>query len=115
MERMEKEQMEQFQYAHRRLKQKKRLWYHFVVFILGCIFLYIANNWMEVGMVNYGIWYKWAIYGWAFLFLVHVINVFITDRFMNAKWEEAQIQKLMAKQQQRLRELEKQVEDQNRL
>lgn len=107
--------MEQFQYAHQRVKQKKRLWYHVVLFVVGSVILYILNNWMDVGTVSYGNWFPWAMLVWTGLLLIHTINVFITNRFMNRKWEEAQIQKLMDKQAVRLRELEKQVQNQNKL
>lgn len=103
--------MERFQYAQSRINQKKRLWYHLIVFVLGSACLYVVNNWMDVGTLRFGLWYKWVILVWAFVFLMHLVQVFITNRFMNAKWEEEQLQKLMAKQEARLRELEKKVTD----
>jgi amino acid permease len=106
---MEKEQHEQYEYARRRLKQKKGLYFHFVVLILGSIFLFIANHFAIFGItVN---WAIWVITFWIFLFILHFIKVFITDRFMNKNWERDQIDKLVAKQQKKIEQLQNQVED----
>ena len=90
---MEKEQHEQYEYARKRLKQKKRLYFHFVLFILGSIFLFIANHFAIFGITTN--WCIWVITFWAFFFILHFIKVFITDRFMNKNWERDQIDKLV--------------------
>jgi CHASE3 domain sensor protein len=41
---------------------------------------------------------------------LHFINVFITKRFMNKQWEREEIDKLVAKQQRKINELQKKVE-----
>jgi len=42
-ERIDSEQREQYEYARRRIKQKKRLMRHFIIFLVGSVFLIILN------------------------------------------------------------------------
>lgn len=106
---MEREQHEQYEYARSRLKQKKGLYFHFVLLILGGIFLFIANHFNIFGITSN--WAIWVITFWFFLFAMHFIKVFITDRFMNKNWERDQIDRLVIKQQQKLEQLQNQIEE----
>jgi uncharacterized membrane protein len=105
---MEKELHEQYEYARRRLKQKKMLYFHFVIFILGSLFLFISNTYLDHG-INPN-WCIWVITIWLFLFILHFIKVYITDRFMNKNWEREQIDRLVAQQQKRINQLQTQIE-----
>jgi protein-S-isoprenylcysteine O-methyltransferase Ste14 len=105
---MEKEQHEQYEYARRRLKQKKVLYLHFVVLSLVSLFLFIAIRFANLTIeTNYHIW---IITIWLFLFILHFIKVYITDRFMNKNWEREQIDRLVALQQKRINQLQTQIE-----
>ncbi len=106
-ERIDIEQREQYEYAQRRVKQKKKLMRHFIVFLAGSIFLIIVNPVLGYGD-NFFIkdWFVWAILIWAFLFLIHIFNVFIMNTFMGKEWENSQLEKLKAKQQKRIEELQ---------
>lgn len=106
---MEKENYEQYEYARKRLKQKKGLYYHFVLLIIGSIFLSIANHFLIFGYTSN--WSIWVITLWVFIFILHFIKVFITDRFMNKNWERQQIDRLMAQQQRKLEQLQSQIEE----
>ena len=106
---MEKDQHEQYEYARRRIKQKKNLYFHFVVFLIGSLFVFIINHFLEVGAPTQ--WYIWIITTWVFLLILHFIKVYITDRFMNKNWERGQIDRLVAKQEQRLQQLETKVDE----
>lgn len=108
---MEKEQHEQYEYARRRLKQKKGLYFHFVFFVLVSLFLIIATTFFNVGSGSN--WHIWAITFWLFLFVLHFIKVFITDRFMNKNWERDQIDRLVALQQKKTAELQLKIEEKN--
>jgi hypothetical protein len=101
---MEKELHEQYEYARRRIKQKKNLYFHFVVFLIGNLFMFIANHFFKVGAPRQ--WYIWILTGWLFLLILHFIKVYITDRFMNKSWEREQIDRLVAKQKQKINQLE---------
>jgi hypothetical protein len=106
---MESNQHEIYEYARRRIKQKKRLYFHFVFFLLGSVFLFVFNKLLNIGEpLN---WYIWAITAWLFVFILHFIKVFITDSFMNKNWEREQINRLMTMQEKKLEQLKNEVEN----
>mgnify|MGYP000697333814 FL=1 len=105
---IDREQHEQLEYAHKRIKQKKNLYVHFVLFLIGSVFLILINKILKYGE-EYN-WFIWAITFWAFLFVVHVVNVYVTQKFMGIDWEREQREKLIAKQRQRIKELQNEIE-----
>ncbi len=106
---METNQHEMYEYARRRIKQKKKLYFHFVVLFVGSIFLFIINKLFNIGEpVN---WYIWVVTVWAFIFILHFIKVFITDSFMNKNWEREQINRLMTMQENKLEKLKHEAEN----
>ena len=107
------EQFELYETARKRLKQKKRLYYHFILFLIGSVFLIVLNKVLNVG-AQYD-WFVWAIIGWFFLLLLHFINVFITSSFMGKAWEQKQLEKLVLKQELKIAQLEKKVEKELKL
>jgi uncharacterized membrane protein len=110
-ERIDTEQREQYEYARKRVIQKKRLMQHFIIFLVGSVLLIIINPVLGFGN-DFFIkdWFIWAILLWAFLFLIHVFNVFIMNKFMDKEWENKQLDKLKAKQTKRIQELQQQIE-----
>lgn len=109
---IDKEQLELIKNAQVRIKQKKRLYAHFVIFLIGAVFLIILNTVLGVGETTklFGMdWFVFAILAWLFLFVYHLFNVFVTNKFMGKEWEQQQMDKLVAKQKQRISELEKTV------
>ncbi|WP_299325250.1 2TM domain-containing protein [uncultured Maribacter sp.] len=107
------EQHELLENAQKRVKQKKRLYTHFVVFLVGSVFLVLINKILKYGQ-EYN-WFVWAITFWGFLFVLHIFNVFITNKFMGNDWERSQREKLVAKQKQRIAEMEKEIEEEIKL
>jgi len=109
-ERIDPEQREQYEYARKRIKQKKKLMRHFIVFLIGSVFLIIINPILGYGN-DFFIkdWFVWAILIWLFLFLIHLFNVFVMNRFMDKEWEDRQLEKLKGKQEARIAELKKQA------
>jgi len=102
------EQHELLEAAHARIKQKKRLYTHFVIFLIGSVFLILLNKILKYG-AEYD-WFLWAILFWAFLFLVHAFNVFVTQKFMGKDWERNQREKLVARQKERIGQIQKKIE-----
>ncbi len=102
------EQHELLETALKRIKQKKRLFSHFVIFLIGSVFLILINKILKYGE-TYD-WFIWAITLWAFLFVIHAFNVFITQKFMGKDWERSQREKLVAKQKAKIKELQKEIE-----
>lgn len=110
-EEFDHEQRLQYEYARKRIVQKKRLMQHFIIFLAGSVLLIIINPVLGIGK-DFFIenWFAWAILIWAFLFLVHLLNVFIMSKFMGKEWEDKQLEHLKAKQTKRIAELQKQVD-----
>ena len=107
---VDKEQLELIENAQKRIRQKKRLYIHLVVFLIGAVFLIIANTILGIGkeFTIAGInWFVYAILAWLFLFIYHFVNVFITNKFMGKAWEKQQLDKLVNQQQQRIEKLKK--------
>ena len=65
---MDKEQQEIYEYARKRLRQKKRLYFHFVLFFVGSIFLFIINKW--IGVNKEANWYIWLVNVVVFYFCI---------------------------------------------
>jgi cytochrome c biogenesis protein CcdA len=109
---LDSEQRELYENARRRTKQKKRLFQHFVVFLVGAILLIVLNvviGYQEDFMPLGYNWFVWAILIWTFFFLIHLINVFVTSSFMGKEWEQRQMEKLVRKQRDRIEELDRKV------
>ncbi|MEO1010823.1 MAG: 2TM domain-containing protein [Bacteroidota bacterium] len=105
---MDLEQHDFLENAQERINQKKRLYVHFVVFLIGSVFLVLVNKILKY-WEQYD-WFIWAITFWAFLFALHVFNVFVTQRFMGKEWERAQREKLVQRQKDRIAEIQKEIE-----
>lgn len=110
---LETEQRELYETARRRTVQKRRLFQHFVIFLVGAVLLILLN--VVIGYrqdftpLGYD-WFVLAILIWTFFFLIHLINVFVTDNFMGKQWEQRQLEKLVRKQKDRIAELQKKVD-----
>lgn len=114
VDKIDPEQLHLIENAQRRIKQKKRLYYHFVIFLIGGIFLIVLNTVIGVGEQTkiLGLdWFVFAILAWLFLFIFHLFNVFITHRFMGKAWEEAQMNTLVTKQKERIAALKTKVDE----
>ena len=110
---IDKEQLELIKHAQKRIKQKKRLYAHFVIFLIGAVFLIFANLVLNIGkdFTLFGVnWFVYAILIWFFLFIYHLFNVFVTSKLLSKNWEENQLNRLVAKQKERIAELQKQVD-----
>lgn len=105
---IEKEQHEQLEYAQKRVRQKKSLYNHFIIFLVGAAFLFLINK-----VFKYGVEYNWALWGvlcWSFLLILHTVNVFVTQKFMGQDWEREQREKLVRKQRERIAAMQKEIE-----
>ncbi len=102
------EQHMQLEYAQKRIRQKKVLYRHVVIFLIGSVFLFLINKILKYGE-TYD-WYLWTILLWGFLLILHVVNVFITTKFMGAEWERNQREKLVIKQREKIAEIQKEIE-----
>ena len=92
------EQIELLEYAQKRIRQKKFLYYHFVLFLFVCAITlsldYVFNIASDVNLLEYS-WSFWVVFSWFFLFIFHVFNVYVTGRFINKSWIKNQKNKLI--------------------
>ena len=99
---------EQYEKARKRTKQKKRLYFHFVFFLVGSLFFVFLNK-----VVNFHPemdWYVWALFAWMLILVIHIVNVFVIDRFFGKEWERVQTEKLIKKHQEKVAKLETKLE-----
>ncbi len=115
---IDKEQLELIENAQKRVKQKKRLFVHFVIFLIGALFLIVANTILGLGK-DFTIlgkeWFVFAIIIWLFLFLYHLFNVFVTNRFMGKVWEKQQLDKLYNMQRARIDAMKREMVKEEKL
>ena len=72
-------ELELLKNAQRRIKQKKGVYTHFVLFIIGSVFLILANLVLGIGetvTIFNTHWFVTAIAVWFLLFLYHAFNFF---------------------------------------
>lgn len=106
------EQKEMIENAQRRIKQKRGLFTHFIVFLVGSVGLVIIS---QVLMENtpakiLGIeWWIWVIFVWLLILLYHTFNVFVTNRLLGPEWEKKQYDRLVTKQKERIAKIESKV------
>ncbi|HLU80566.1 MAG TPA: 2TM domain-containing protein [Flavobacteriaceae bacterium] len=106
-------QRELIENAQRRIKQKKRLTSHFVIFVAGSILFIVLNLLLGFGKDFRPFqtdWFVWAILLWFFFLLIHFINVVFVNQLMDKKWEERQMERLVEKQKTRIEKLQKKVD-----
>lgn len=102
---------EQYEYARARLRKRKSLMRHFIFFLAGAILFLIMDILLGFGKDTLPLnWSTYLILFWAFILLVHTLNVFLLNKFMDKEWEERQIEKLKSKQMERILTLQKKVD-----
>lgn len=109
---IDKEQLELIQNAQRRIKQKKRLYTHFVVFLIGSVILIVANIFLGIGREIRPFdqdWFLLVVIIWLVLLLYHVINVFVFKKFMGKEWEQKQLDRLITEQQIRIEKIKSEL------
>jgi len=99
------EQLELIKTAQHRIKQKKRLYVHFIIFLIGTAILIITNVGLGLGDGYKIAGYEWifpVILLWLLLLIYHAFNVFVIHKFIGKEWEKTQLEKLVSKQQIRI-------------
>ena len=92
-DKIDQDQIDLIKTAQRRIKQKKLLFFHFSLMLFGILTLLSANILFgykeEIVLLNYP-WSYIASISWFFLFVIHIYNVFVTNRFVGKSWEKKQ-------------------------
>jgi magnesium-transporting ATPase (P-type) len=104
------EQHELYENARKRVQQKKRLYYHFVLFLIGSVFLIVLNKILKLGEDYVENWFVWAISLWFIILCIHFVNVFFVNRFFGKEWQRKQTEKLVEKQEKKIAQLSKKIE-----
>lgn len=107
------QQRELYEHARKRVIQKKRLFQHFIIFIVGSVFFVILNLVFGYGkeVTLFGIdWCIIAILCWAFLLVVHFCNVWLFSTFMGQEWADRQMERLITKQKEEIALLQKDID-----
>jgi len=104
-----KEQQELLKRAQKRIKQKKYLYIHLAILLLGCIIFYILNKIVGIAELQYKDWYIYASLAWLFIWLLHFINVYFTKKFFGNDWEKRETARLIAKHNNNIVKLEKKL------
>ena len=112
------EQIEQLEYAQKRINQKKNLYYNFVLFLFSsviCLTLdHIFSVFGNVYFLNYS-WSFWIIFIWFFALLFHVFNVYVTNKFINNSWVKKQKAKLINLQKMKIENLKNEMENESKI
>jgi len=107
------QQRELYEHARKRIIQKKRLFQHFIVFVVGAVFMVVLNLLFGVGktFTFFNTNWSFVIIGcWAFLLALHFCNVWLFHQFMGKEWTDRQMEKLIAKQKEEIALIQKDVE-----
>ncbi|MBL6591639.1 MAG: dihydrofolate reductase [Flavobacteriaceae bacterium] len=107
---IDQEQIEFLENAQKRIRQKKLLYYHFIIFLFFSSFLFVLNFLLNIGneliFLKYS-WSLWIFLVWCFLILFHAFDVYVTNRFLGKKWKKKQTRLLMELQRNKILELKK--------
>ncbi len=97
-----------YEAARKRTKQRKNLYFHFVLFLVGSVFFIFLNKFLHI-YEQYD-WFLWAIMLWFFFLVIHFFNFFVFNRFFDKEWERIQTEKLIEKHNSKVEKLEKSLE-----
>ena len=105
---LDPEQHELLEHAQKRIRQKKGVFQHLVILVIGGLFFTVINKILKIGDSHD--WYIWVVMGWSFIWFIHLAQVFITDPFSGKDWERTQRERLLEKQKERIRQIEAEIE-----
>ncbi len=113
------DQKEMIENARLRIKQKRGLFTHFVVFLLGSVALIIVGARqdsvegtlvLERESLLETDWWIWLIMIWFLVLVYHAFSVFITKRILGPEWEKRQYERLVQKQMEKIKQLQVRVD-----
>ena len=106
-------QIDLVDYARARIRQKKRLYFHFVAFLFASLVMVILNIGLGYGAQIQPFGFPWVLTAallWAVFLLLHVFQVYVTRRFMNPAWEKEQIKTLVGLQEARIEKIKRKLD-----
>lgn len=106
-------QIDLLDYARARIRQKKRLYFHFVSFLFVSLVLVILNIGLGYGSDIQPFGYPWVLSAallWVVFLLLHFFQVYVTKRFMNPAWEKQQVKNLVGLQEVRIEKIKRNLD-----
>lgn len=109
------EKHEFYENARKRVREKRNVYYHFVLFLIISVILIIVNKVLGIGenasILGFSLknWFIPVVLIGLFFLLTHAVRVFIFHTFMGKDWERRQTDKLVAKQEKRVAKLEQKI------
>jgi dihydrofolate reductase len=106
-------QIDLVDYARARIRQKKRLYFHFVAFLFASLVMVILNIGLGYGAQIQPFGFPWVLSAallWAVFLLLHLFQVYVTRRFMNPAWEKEQIKTLVGLQEARIEKIKRKLD-----
>ncbi len=97
-----------YEAARKRAKEKRGLYYHFLLFLVGSVFFLVLNKYLNVYPEKD--WYFWAIMFWLFLLVMHVLRIFVFKPMFGEEWLRRETDKLMTKHKQKVTALENKLQ-----
>jgi dihydrofolate reductase len=110
---MQQDQHFIYEKSRKRVKQKKKFYIHFILFLIGASVLYGLTLTKDFTIINDNVYIIYGVIGlWLVILILHFINVFITRKFFDDEWERIQTEKLILKHEKKVLELEKKLQKQ---
>ena len=106
-------QIDLVDYARARIRQKKRLYFHFVAFLFVSLVMVILNIGLSYGAHIQPFGFPWVLSAallWSVFLLLHVFQVYVTKRFMNPVWEKEQVKTLVGLQEARIEKIKRKLD-----
>ena len=104
--------------AQKRIKQKKNVYKHFIVYLFISGFFLFIDFFLAVGqnllIFNYS-WSIWVLLIWTFILLYHLFDVFISKKIINNKWILNQKSHLIKLQQEKIKSMKKDIETESKI
>jgi len=110
---MDPVQRDLYEHARNRVTQKKILFIHFIIFVVGSLFFLLMNLVFGFGKETLFFDTRWsfvAIMIWAFALALHFANVWLFHSFMGKEWTDRQMERLINKQKEELALIQRDVD-----
>ncbi len=115
---IDKDAIELLENAQSRIRQKKNVYRHFVIFLFISCFTLFIDFVLEIGpdlvLFDYS-WSIWILIIWTFILLYHLFDVFISKKIISNKWISNQKSQLIKVQQEKIKSLKQDIEKESEI
>lgn len=115
---IDKDAIELLENAQIRIRQKKNVYRHFVIFLFISGFTLFIDFVLEIGpdlvLFDYS-WSIWILIIWTFILLYHLFDVFISKKIISNKWISNQKSQLIKVQQEKIKSLKQDIEKESEI